>query len=133
MATSVDERLLDLEKTYWESIQKSDPKAASRLADDPCLVIGPSGIMEIDRTTMEDMISRAPYSLKAFRFDDTNIHVRAISDDVVLVAYPVQEQLHVDGSDRTLDAYHASVWVRRGDRWVCPMHTETLRGDPLAA
>ena len=96
-------------------------------------MIGPSGINEIDRKTMEDMIKSAPYSLEHFAFDEKKIHVRAISDDVVLVAYKIHEKLRSNGSDRTLDAYHSSVWVRRGDRWVCPMHTETLHGDPLAA
>ena len=29
------------------------------------------------------------------------------------------------------DAADASTWVRRNGRWVCALHTESLKGDPF--
>jgi hypothetical protein len=43
----------------------------------------------------------------------------------------VREDLVVDGKPESLTAYDASVWVRRGDNWLCALHTESLEGDPF--
>jgi len=43
----------------------------------------------------------------------------------------VHEELTVEGKPVTLDAADASTWVRRDGRWVCALHTESLRGDPF--
>jgi hypothetical protein len=37
----------------------------------------------------------------------------------------------VDGKPESLAAFDASVWVRRGDAWLCALHTESLKGDPF--
>ena len=51
--------------------------------------------------------------------------------DPAVVAYTVREELTVDGQPVGFDAADTSTWVRRGDRWVCAAHTESLRGDPF--
>jgi hypothetical protein len=43
----------------------------------------------------------------------------------------VREALHVDGEPVSFEAADASTWVRRGDRWVCAMHSESILGDPF--
>ena len=57
--------------------------------------------------------------------------VRLLGDDVAVLACNVHEELTVDGKPVTLDAADASTWVRRNDRWVCALHTESLKGDPF--
>ena len=130
MSASVDARLLEAEKSFWEAIKNKDGRSAGRLSDDPCIIVGAQGIAELDRNTIEGMIGAAPFELKSFELDRTNINIRAIRDDVVIVAYKVHEDVRVDGSDVSLDAYDSSVWIRRNGDWVCALHTETLPGDP---
>jgi hypothetical protein len=31
----------------------------------------------------------------------------------------------------TIDAADASTWIRRGGRWLCAMHSESIFGDPF--
>jgi len=49
---------------------------------------------------------------------------------VAVIAYKVREELVVDGKATTMEAFDSSVWVNRGGKWMCAMHTETLAGDP---
>ena len=65
------------------------------------------------------------------RFDLEDVHVRKLSDGVVALAYKVKESLVVEGQDISMEAFDASVWVRRNGEWVCALHTESPSGDPF--
>jgi len=127
---SIKQDLLALETRYWEAIKNKDVDAAMQLSDEPCLVTGPSGVGRIDRSTMAQMMRDAPYTLEAFSIGD-GAQVRQLGDDVAVLAYDVHETLKVDGKTMSLDASDASTWVRRDGRWLCAMHSESLRGDPF--
>jgi hypothetical protein len=131
MATKTREsELLDLEQQYWRAIKDNDFDAALRLTDDPCIVAGASGVARIDQKTFESMMHSAEWTLQDFEIKD-DAEVRLIGDDLAIVAYTVREKLTVDGKPLTMEAADASTWVRRGDRWVCVLHTESLIGDPF--
>ena len=127
---SIKQDLLALETRYWEAIKNKDVDAAMQLSDEPCLVTGPSGVGRIDRETMSQMLRNAPYTLETFSIAD-GAQVRQLADDVAVLAYDVHETLKVDGRTMSLDASDSSTWVRRNGRWLCAMHSESLRGDPL--
>jgi len=76
------------------------------------------------------MIEAAPYTLDRFEMK-ADPSVRLLNDDVAVLAYGVREELTVDGQPLTLEASDASTWVRRGDAWLCALHTESLSGDPF--
>jgi hypothetical protein len=61
--------------------------------------------------------------------DDANVTL--LRDEVAIIAYNVHEELTVEGRPVALDAADASTWVRRGGRWVCALHTESIAGDPF--
>jgi uncharacterized protein (TIGR02246 family) len=127
---AVERELLDLEKQYWQSLKDRDSAAASRLSDEPCLVTGAQGVESLSRDAIRSMISAAPYRLLDFEIAD-DAKVRMLSDDVAVLAYNVHEELTVDGEPVTVDAADASTWVRRDGKWVCALHTESLKGDPF--
>ena len=128
--TPVDKELLTLEKQYWDAIKNKDGAAATRLSDDRCIVVGPHGIGEVDRDALAGLVERASYQLSTYRIDDRDVHVRAVADDVAVVAYKVDEQLIVDGRSTNLQAFDSTVWVRRDGKWKCAVHTEAIAGDP---
>src|SRR5690349_6964141 len=113
---SISREIIALERQYWNAIRNKDAATAVSLSDDPCVVVGPQGVGEIDRQTLAGMLGTAAYELKDFRFDD--MHIRRVADDVVLVAYKVREDLVVEGEDLNLDAYETSIWVRLDGRWT---------------
>jgi len=129
-STTIEHELLELENQYWQAIKDKDVDAAIRLSDDPCIVTGAQGVARIDARTMAGMMNAAAYTLDNFTISD-DVHVRQLADDVVVLAYNVHEELTVEGKRVTLDAEDASTWVRRDRRWVCALHTESLKGDPF--
>jgi ketosteroid isomerase-like protein len=131
MATKALEReLLDLENRYWRAMKEKDTDAALKLTDDPCIVTGAQGVARINQQAFERLLTTASWTLHDFEIKD-DAEVRLISDDVAILAYKVREELTVDGKAVTVDAADASTWVRRGDRWVCALHTESIAGDPF--
>ena len=124
---TVEAELLRLEKRYWQAIKDKDIDTAKRLTDFPCIVAGARGVGSIDEDAFVGMMKSASYTLK--RFEIKNEQVRLLRDDIAIVAYQVREELTVDGENVTLDAADLSTWVRRGGRWVCAAHTESVAGD----
>ena len=127
---AIDTELLALERQYWDAIKNKDGSAATRLSDDRCIVVGPHGIGEIDKQALAGMVEGASYELATYRFDDRDVHVRAVADNVAIIAYKVHEELIVDGRTTTMNAFDSSVWVRWNGQWMCALHTEALAGDP---
>jgi hypothetical protein len=121
--------LVKLERQYWDAIREKDASVATALSDEPCLVVGSRGVSEIDRQALAGMLEDGSFELQDFDLD--NIRVRKLADDVAIVAYEVEEALRVEGEEVQLEAYDASVWVRRNGGWVCALHTETIAGDPF--
>ena len=126
---AIESELLSLERQYWQAIKDKDVDTALRLTDDPCIVAGSQGFASIGKQALASMMSAANYTLNEFRFGEAQ--VRLLNDAVAIVAYKVHEELTVEGKPVTLDAADASTWVRRGNRWVCALHTESITGDPF--
>jgi ketosteroid isomerase-like protein len=121
--------LVGLETRYWNAIKQRDGKTAASLSGESCLVAGAQGVMEMDRPSITKMLESANYTLNDFSIED--VRMNQVSDDVVALAYKVHEEMTVDGKPVTLDAFDTSVWMKRGDNWVCVVHTEAPAGDPL--
>ena len=126
---TIEQELLELENQFWQAIKDKNADAVVRLSDDPCLITGAQGVSRVDRKTMMGLTKAAPYTLHDFQISDPQ--VRLIGDEVAVLAYNVHEKLTVDGKRVTIDAADASTWVRRAGRWVCALHTESLKGDPF--
>jgi uncharacterized protein (TIGR02246 family) len=126
---TLEAELLDLEKQYWQALKDNDLDTALRLTDEPCLLTGAQGVGLVDRKTLVAMMKSASYTLN--RFELKNVQVRALRDDVALIAYQVHEELTVEGKPVVLDATDSSAWVRRDGRWLCAHHTESIAGDPF--
>lgn len=125
----LEKQLVSLEKEYWQAIKDKDTAAALRLTDDPCIVAGAQGVASFHRDQFEKMMDTANYTLDDFEM--SNVEVRMLGNDVAVVAYKVKEDLTLEGEEMTLEAAESSTWVRRGNQWVCALHTESLLGDPF--
>ena len=125
---SPEKELVDLEKQYWSAIKDKDIERASTLTDDPCIVTGSRGIARVGKEQFREIMRTAKYTLHEFDLKDTE--VRLLNPDVAIVAYKVHEELTVDGEHVSLDASDSSTWVKRGNRWLCAAHTESVSGDP---
>jgi hypothetical protein len=131
MTANIEHELLRHEVRYWNAVQRKDVDEAMELSDDQCIVVGAQGVGALDRERLGQMLQQATYEMTSYTFDNQQFQVRQIADDVAIVAYPVYEELIVDGKAESLQAFDASVWVRRNGKWRCALHTESLRGDPF--
>jgi len=128
--TTIEKELVDMEQQYWQAIRDKDVNAAMELTDNTCVVAGASGVASIDRESFGAMLKGGNWTLNEFGFVGV-VQVRAVTDDVAVVAYKVKEQLTVEGKPLTFEAADASTWVRRDGRWMCALHTEAIIGDPF--
>lgn len=131
MKESISEDLKSLEKRYWDALQGRDVATAVELTDEECIVVGAQGVGAVDHERLRQMLEQATYEVTHFELDDNLIRIRKITDDVAIIAYEVREDLIVDGKAESLQAFDASVWVKRGDNWLCTLHTESIKGDPF--
>ena len=130
MTQTIEQDLLDLERRYWQALKDKDVDTALELTDEPCLVTGASGVGKVDKQAYASMMENATWTIDDYAIGD-DVQVRMLGDDTAVLAYTVREQLKVDGKPVSFDAADASTWVRRGDRWVCAMHSESILGDPF--
>jgi hypothetical protein len=131
MSANIEHELLRNEVRYWNAVQRKDVDEALELSDESCMVAGARGVASLDRAQLGEMLQQASYELTQYTFDNQQFQVRQIADDVAIVAYPVFEELIVDGKPVSLHAFDASVWVRRDGKWRCALHTESIKGDPF--
>lgn len=130
MRQESDERaVVDAERAYWQSIQDKDAQMAWRLTDEACLLVGSQGVRRVERETFTRMLESSDWMLQRFELSD--VDVRMVGPDVAVIGYKVHEELTVEGKPVSLDAADASTWIRRGDGWVCTLHTESILGDPF--
>jgi hypothetical protein len=125
---SLKSELVGLERRYWDALKDRDKAAALELTADPCIVTGAQGVAKLDRRSFASMMDAGGWTLK--NYDLKDIEVQRLGDDVAIVGYKVREELEVDGQSVTLEAADASTWVRKGESWVCALHTESVLGDP---
>jgi hypothetical protein len=125
----LSQELLDLENQYWQALKNKDADAAIGLSDDPCLIACAQGVIRMDKRTLKGMMALAPYTLHTFRISDPGVQL--LSEDVAVLTYTVHEELTVKGEPVTMVSADASTWVRRHGRWVCAVHSESIKGDPF--
>jgi hypothetical protein len=123
--------LLRAEARYWDSMKDRDPREAEDLTDDECILVGAQGVMTVSGETVAKMLEGGTWQIDRYALDETKAQIRMVGDDIAIVAYPVHEDLHVDGKKVSLDAFDSTVWIKKDGKWVTVLHTESLAGDPF--
>ena len=129
-STTIEQELLALEKRFWQAQKDKDGAAAAELTDEPCLIVGAQGVMEIDRRSLVSMMEDDSWRIEDFSIGE-DVHVRRLDADTAILAYKVHEDLIVEGEPVSIDAADTSAWVLRDGRWLCALHTDSITGDPF--
>ena len=124
----IEKQLLELERQYWQAMQDRNVEAAVKLTEFPCIVAGASGTMRVERPAFEKMMHDSKHRIRKVELDP-DAEVRMLTDDVGIVAYKMTEEVTVGGEKVKVESTDASTWVRRGDKWLCALHTESIIGD----
>lgn len=122
---NITKEILGLEKKYWNAMRDHDLESAISLTDFPCLVAGSHGLQSVDKEQFTKMFNSSEGGTRTFEFDESNVEVRQINPTTAVVAYKVHTSFSNKGESKTIDAVDTSTWIKRDDKWVCAMHTET--------
>jgi len=122
----ISTEIMRLEKRYWDAMRDHDLEAAVSLTYFPCIVSSEHGAQTVDREQFEKMFSSHEGSFSSWKIDEAKAQVRQIGPDTAVIAYPVEASVVKDGKTQEIKAIDTSTWVKRDDKWVCAMHTETL-------
>lgn len=118
--------ILSLEKKYWNAMRERDLKTAMDLTDFPCLVAGANGVFSVDRDEFQEIFASNQGAMSEFRFEEDNAEIHQVGPDTAVIAYKVHSTVLKDKESKTIDAVDASTWIRRDNKWLCAMHTETV-------
>ncbi len=117
--------IMSLERKYWTAMSEHDLKTALSLTDFPCLVAGTQGLRWVDEDQFTKMFDSNRGSIRNFEFKDDEAEVHQVGPDTAVVAYKVDTVFSKNGQNKKIKAVDTSTWIKRGQKWVCAMHTET--------
>jgi ketosteroid isomerase-like protein len=123
--THTKDEIFALEKRYWNALKAQDADTMSSVTDKTCLTVGPQGVRQFDQRTLSEMAKSSDFHLRQFELDEGGVEFKHISDDIAAVAYKVTTDGTAQGKTVNFEGFDTSIWVRRGDTWVCAVHTET--------
>ena len=129
--TALEQELIGLETRFWDAMRHRDTKTVAELTAEGSVVVGASGAMALDPSSLAQMLESAEWDILSYEMDPSTATVQRLSDDTALIAYRVHEDLRVDGEAVGLDAFDSSVWQRQDGHWACVLHTESIAGDPF--
>jgi ketosteroid isomerase-like protein len=124
-----NQTLIDLEQKFWKSIVDQDADTAVSLLAEPALMVSSHGSMQFDHDGYRQMAEKGSMVLTDYELDDMKVLFAA--DDTAILTYKVKQTMSPRGKpDRiTQEMADTSTWVKKGQRWLCVMHTETPVGN----
>lgn len=109
------QEIFNLERKYWDAMKKNDVDTAIAMTKFPCTVTGPKGAQRINKDQYRQMM-QSNNGAKYKNIEILDPRVDIINENTALISYMTQ----INGM-KMLDV---STWVREGDKWVCPFHSE---------
>jgi len=122
---TLSENLVELEQKFWRALVDQDTETATELLCEPALMVSSHGAMKFDRATYRRMALQGPTVVTGFELLDMDVTFP--SNGTAIVTYRVKQSIRprTDATVQVQEMNDSSIWVQRGDRWQCAMHTET--------
>src|SRR5262245_30697475 len=110
--------IADLEKSAWEAYKNKQADAYNKLLSKDYYGAYTEGIKNLDR----EVADMAKTDLREYSLAD--IKVVCTSSDVAVMTYKTTMQETSEGKDMSGIYNSASVWVKKGGKWLGVFHTE---------
>ena len=123
--TSPTKALVDLENKFWQSMVDNDADAATKLLNEPALMVSSYGTMKFDHDGYRKMVEKGPMVLTFFELNNVEVHFP--HDATAIVTYQVKQTMAPRGQKggKVQEMNDTSTWIKAGNNWQCVMHTET--------
>jgi ketosteroid isomerase-like protein len=126
MMQTASKTLIDLENRFWKAIVDEDADTAISMLTEPAYMVSPHGTMKFDHATYRKMAEEGSMIVKSYKLSDMDVVFP--TEDTAVLTYKVKQdvaQRAKPDAPETQQMADSSTWVRRGDRWLCVMHTES--------
>jgi ketosteroid isomerase-like protein len=126
MSKTDEKTIIELEERFWQSMVDKQTQAALDLLDDPALMVSSKGAMKFDHAGYRKMAEDDTYKLLDFKLSEAQVVFP--TDEVAVLTYQVDQKTEMKGKKMDAKMSDSSTWVRKGDRWLCVVHTESPMG-----
>lgn len=122
-ATSKD--IIELEKKFWQSMVDEDTDVALSMLNEPSLMVSSHGTVQFDHRQYREMAEHGGMLVKSYELSDLKVVFPV--DSTAVLTYRVKQTVAERGKSEHIDQEMAdsSVWLHKGGKWLCVMHTET--------
>jgi hypothetical protein len=123
--TADRDKLIALEKTFWQSMVDEETDVALGMLAEPSFMVSPHGAMKFDHATYRKMAEHGSMVIK--RFELGEMDAAFFGESAAILSYEVKQVLSPRGKDEEIEQRmrDTSTWVKVGSEWRCAMHTET--------
>lgn len=119
---------LEVEKAYWNAIEKEDFDTIKKMTHFPCIVAGRQGTQALDEAAYKKMMDAGKdHKLKVLEISQTNIETVG---NTVFIGYLIEIEHTVNTEKNTGKYACTSAWVKEGNEWKCVLHTESDLAKP---
>ena len=119
----MDNQILELEKKYWNAMEKRDYNTVKSLTRFPCIIAGQNGVRSVDEASFKKMFdSSEGKQLKVVGISGEEVQ---LMNDSAVIAYLIELEYRADGKQSSDKCACASAWVKENNKWVCSLHTES--------
>jgi hypothetical protein len=118
--------LIALENRFWKALVDEDADTAISMLTEPAYMVSSHGAMKFDHATYRKMAEQGSMIVKSYRLSDMDVVFP--TDDTAVLTYKVEQAVAPRAEparSETQQMADSSTWVRRGDQWLCVMHTES--------
>src|SRR4026209_689559 len=117
-SASNETAITDLEKSAWEAYKNKQADALKKLMSKDYYGEYAEGIKNLDR----EVADMAKTDLREYSLADMKVVFP--SSDVAVITYKTTMQQTFEGKDMSGTYNSASVWVKKGGKWLEVLHTE---------
>jgi hypothetical protein len=116
--------ILANETKVWQTFLGTHPDTAAfgRFVTSDYLCIEATGVL---MTKAENIAQLDHLTFSSFKIQDPQ--VRELSPSAALIVAHVRYSGTADGHSMSGETFTSTVWVKRGNRWLAQLHTETFK------
>lgn len=118
-SSSLQERVLSLERRELEAIKSGDMKAFSDLLAEDAVFVNGRGFGD------KALVIRNTAAFKLEEYSMEDVKFVRLSDNSGLIAYKLTEKGSAHGNEISGQVYASAVWAERSGKWVCLFSQET--------
>nr|WP_233173089.1 DUF4440 domain-containing protein [Flavobacterium sp. ASV13] len=108
----METKIIELEKKYWEAMEKHDYETVRNLTMFPCMIAGKSGLQSVDESMFKKMFESVENGkIKVLNISD--VDEKLISDNTTIIGYLIELEMTDDKQNSPMKCICTSTWIKK--------------------